>query len=752
MLHPASALPPPLHLRKLPFVRLCSVRRSWVGHARGSLSAVPGMLLAVHRVCENEPWAFATALTSAHDTSMSESVLEATTTTNNNNNTFPSPSHTTAPRAGWVPRACLSDIDLAAVMPAMLATSELCHIVQLFQATRDLPAGDASVVETTIPPGSALVTSATLSAASDVESERRAPASPGPSGPSHATPTLSPLLACRRDDTLLITGMTRTGSHYHAFLVTVGPDGDIETRGQPGWLPVTAATPRARQYATCEFVERAYPNQADEQALQPRFAIADLNRASQSQLFSSFRLYLGPLDAPMHVRFARLLDLPSPPSYSSTATPYSTPVRAQPGKRDKSQISVSKTLDGGQALVEESQVDPIDSTKRLLRSPHFSDEDNDDSNNADSSHHRMHLDRHNVNYTDDVHVQEDNDHTYEQPQSHPDYDHNGDGTTSAAYSTHFVKVTERTPLPTLYRGPPYFNIIMVMTEICFLLIGLGRGGIQSHDNPMLGPSFNTLKQLGARWPPTLQEGHVYQLITSLFVPVGVIRFCADVFVHLLVGIWVERNLGFWRTASVFFGAGLVGNISGAIFVPSWLVAGPAPGLFGYFGAYLWLILRPSMGFAPINFSGNMNLFSCTDSASARVEPDMSASTARRNSLLVRVFQWRSVVTFVLLLVGLVLGPFPGSDNWSQVMALLPGGALALLLDPAPVARHKKRDRGSICVTALHCLCAVILMKFVLFYLVTDVEQVCDWCIRSTCYAHGDWCDPIRRLGLDISTF
>ena len=136
-----------------------------------------------------------------------------------------------------------------------------------------------------------------------------------------------------------------------------------------------------------------------------------------------------------------------------------------------------------------------------------------------------------------------------------------------------------------------FTFTMIAVQLLMLIIALGKGGVHGSENPMLGPSFSTLKSLGGRWVVDIRMGRIYLLFTPLFVPVGIVRFVLDALLLLILGWEIEHEYGSLRTAFVFITAGILSHITGAIFVPSWLIMGCGGALFGLLGALFWTHLR-----------------------------------------------------------------------------------------------------------------------------------------------------------------
>lgn len=268
-----------------------------------------------------------------------------------------------------------------------------------------------------------------------------------------------------------------------------------------------------------------------------------------------------------------------------------------------------------------------------------------------------------------------------------------------------------------------FTLVIIGVQLLLLVVALADGGLQSSDNPLLGPSFVTLRRFGARWLPAIREGRVHLLLTPLFLPVGIVRFAIDMLLHLLLCWPVEARLGPLRTAAIYFAAGIASNITGCIFVPLWLVSGCGGALFGMAAAAAWLTLRrPALAAAP--------------------DPETGCARARP-ALLSR---WRTVAVGLLLLCVLVLGAMPGCDNWTHMGGLCPGFLCAMAMDNQPVIPRRRREHHVLRATAAGLLCLLCLASVIIMAYVTDLDYPCSWCMRATCFNTRSWCSRDSRLG------
>ena len=103
---------------------------------------------------------------------------------------------------------------------------------------------------------------------------------------------------------------------------------------------------------------------------------------------------------------------------------------------------------------------------------------------------------------------------------------------------------------------------------------------------------------GAQATPYLLAGQVWRLVTAMFLHFGVLHLGCNMISLYHLGPPLERVYGKGRYLAVYFGAGIIGNLT------TWLLemrsgeyavsAGASGAIFGLFGAYLALALIPDM--------------------------------------------------------------------------------------------------------------------------------------------------------------
>ncbi|XP_015871232.1 RHOMBOID-like protein 5 [Ziziphus jujuba] len=112
-----------------------------------------------------------------------------------------------------------------------------------------------------------------------------------------------------------------------------------------------------------------------------------------------------------------------------------------------------------------------------------------------------------------------------------------------------------------------------------------------HENPLLGPSTNTLKKLGALEKAlVVKDGQAWRLLSCMWLHAGVIHIVSNMFSLLFIGIRLEQEFGFFRIGLLYVLAGFGGSLMSCINLdiagkPT-LSVGASGALFGLLGAML----------------------------------------------------------------------------------------------------------------------------------------------------------------------
>lgn len=104
------------------------------------------------------------------------------------------------------------------------------------------------------------------------------------------------------------------------------------------------------------------------------------------------------------------------------------------------------------------------------------------------------------------------------------------------------------------------------------------------DNPMLGPSKETLLSLGAKDVSKVYDGQIYRLFSASFLHSGIISTFVTVSVQLTLGRKLEQHFGWWRIALVYFLGVLFGNLFSCVMLPTRTSVGANGAIFALIGA------------------------------------------------------------------------------------------------------------------------------------------------------------------------
>jgi len=71
----------------------------------------------------------------------------------------------------------------------------------------------------------------------------------------------------------------------------------------------------------------------------------------------------------------------------------------------------------------------------------------------------------------------------------------------------------------------------------------------------------------------------------MYLHVGILHLAMNLITQVLIGIQLEKGLGFFRMAFIYTMSGIGGNLLSALFLPRILEVGASSSIFGLFGIY-----------------------------------------------------------------------------------------------------------------------------------------------------------------------
>jgi len=95
---------------------------------------------------------------------------------------------------------------------------------------------------------------------------------------------------------------------------------------------------------------------------------------------------------------------------------------------------------------------------------------------------------------------------------------------------------------------------------------------------------------GAKVNFRIADGHIYRLISSMFIHADLFHLLANCYAIYVLGDVIEKFFGTKKFLIIFFVAGITGSLASFIFSPHNSV-GASGGIFGFFGVHLYLYLR-----------------------------------------------------------------------------------------------------------------------------------------------------------------
>jgi len=145
---------------------------------------------------------------------------------------------------------------------------------------------------------------------------------------------------------------------------------------------------------------------------------------------------------------------------------------------------------------------------------------------------------------------------------------------------------------------PYtFIFIMTAIQICVFIIELIIGQIYEDgafvsSNDMAGPSSTTLKLMGGKYLPCIQDGEIYRFFTPCFLHSGILHIFTNLLSQTMIGYTCEMYWGFWAMAFFYFATTLGASLLSCVGTPCGISVGASGALLGIIGVYqVWLLLN-----------------------------------------------------------------------------------------------------------------------------------------------------------------
>ncbi|XP_006859216.2 RHOMBOID-like protein 8 isoform X2 [Amborella trichopoda] len=254
-----------------------------------------------------------------------------------------------------------------------------------------------------------------------------------------------------------------------------------------------------------------------------------------------------------------------------------------------------------------------------------------------------------------------------------------------------------------------------------ILKSLHRFSFQPLDeNPLLGPSSSTLRDIGALQGTKMWKQHEqWRLVTCIWLHAGVFHLVVNLSSIIFIGIRLEKEFGPLRIAIIYTLSACFGSLVSALFVQNCPAVGASAPTFGLLGAMLSGLIR--------NWSIYADKFPA--------------------------FMALSFITTINLFLGLL----PHVDNFANIGGFLSGILLGFMLftDPqvrqfdgkmAPYDHHMKSSikfEHKLDKPALRIVSLVIFLLGLIGALLSGVyginaNQYCSWCRYLNCVPIKKW--------------
>jgi membrane associated rhomboid family serine protease len=137
---------------------------------------------------------------------------------------------------------------------------------------------------------------------------------------------------------------------------------------------------------------------------------------------------------------------------------------------------------------------------------------------------------------------------------------------------------------------PFFtySLLFVCTVVFIASIAVNGWKVAPlNENPMIGPSAETLITMGAKDSNLIVNEHqVWRLLTASVLHAGLVHYFINMLALWFVGGAVETSHGWVASNVTFLLSAVGGTVLSAIFLPGYITVGASGGIFGFIGACL----------------------------------------------------------------------------------------------------------------------------------------------------------------------
>lgn len=254
---------------------------------------------------------------------------------------------------------------------------------------------------------------------------------------------------------------------------------------------------------------------------------------------------------------------------------------------------------------------------------------------------------------------------------------------------------------------PYFTIFISVLDVICMIVELivNKGFTSLKTNPWLGVSLQTLDMLGGKDAPLIVfHNQWWRVITPVFFHVGIGHLLLNLIAQVLLGLQLERPLGWVRVAIIYFVSAVCGNLMSAVFLPLQLEVGASTAIYGM-GSYYFvdLMVHWSLIISPGRYLAGL---------------------------------------LIGTVIGLAFGMLPGIDNFAHIGGIIGGFIVSMLVVPRTKEGKSLRYAHAALIIGPPLL-VTYLVLCVVFLCVPSLRQLvwgCHWCEYLNCVPLFHWCD------------
>jgi len=147
-----------------------------------------------------------------------------------------------------------------------------------------------------------------------------------------------------------------------------------------------------------------------------------------------------------------------------------------------------------------------------------------------------------------------------------------------------------------YTAKSFIFVISIIQVIAFsleLLVGATvEDGAFVPGNDMAGPSSATLKLMGGKYLPCIQDGEIYRFLTPALLHSGILHLFTNMVSQTMIGYTCELHWGTKRMLMFYFGTAFGATLMSCVGAPGSVSVGASGALLGIIGAYMaWILLN-----------------------------------------------------------------------------------------------------------------------------------------------------------------